>query len=382
MKNRLIIIIFLICSCQGISAATLRVPSQYQTIQGAINIAEEGDSILVAAGLYDTIPAYDYVAGFENKIGITLISEEGKYATFIDALLCLPIYVLRSSNIIIDGFTIRNGIYNISLIESNNIIISNCDISNAFSHGIYTGNNNNLNIKIINNDIQGNEGAFYAGSGELSAVIANNKIYDNEIGIEVHYTNFRFFEISNNYIYNNTHQGIFIYDATDSLIISGNVIYNNGMSGINLRGGAQSPKIQNNTIVDNNNGIYISSWLDNSFVPTIQGNIFASNNNFGIYAYENITPIMTCNDVWNNTVNYGGSLTDQTSINGNISLEPLFCGISGSGNFYLQSGSPCSASNVPEYCNGIRIGALPVNCEVGVEEESWGKIKSKFSKKK
>ena len=73
-------------------------------------------------------------------------------------------------------------------------------------------------------------------------------------------------------------------------------------------------------------------------------------------------------------------MPDQTGINGNICLDPLFCGVPGSGNFYLQADSPCAAANVPELCNANKIGCYPVNCSVDTKENSWGEIKKIFNK--
>ena len=91
---------------------------------------------------------------------------------------------------------------------------------------------------------------------------------------------------------------------------------------------------------------------------------------------DNLT--FECNNVWSipsDTPMYSGSLSDQTGINGNISMDPLFCGEPSSGNYYLQAISPCIALNVPEYCSSIRMGKYPVGCETSTETTSWGNIK-------
>lgn len=67
---------------------------------------------------------------------------------------------------------------------------------------------------------------------------------------------------------------------------------------------------------------------------------------------------------------------DQLGVNGNFSEDPQFCGVSGSGNYYLQSDSPCAPAN-----NGCsaQIGAFPVGCEaVSTEDTSISTIKSLF----
>jgi len=69
-------------------------------------------------------------------------------------------------------------------------------------------------------------------------------------------------------------------------------------------------------------------------------------------------------------------------MNGNISVDPLFCGIAASRNYFLRAESPCSESNVAAYCSGVRMGRFPANCTVGVRESSWGSIKSIYRDRK
>lgn len=67
---------------------------------------------------------------------------------------------------------------------------------------------------------------------------------------------------------------------------------------------------------------------------------------------------------------------DQLGVNGNIEADPQFCGIPGSGNYYLQSDSPCAPNN--NGC-GELIGALPVNCDaVSTAETSISAIKALY----
>jgi hypothetical protein len=56
--------------------------------------------------------------------------------------------------------------------------------------------------------------------------------------------------------------------------------------------------------------------------------------------------------------------------------DPQFCGMPGSGNFFLQADSPCAPGRI-DYC-GL-IGPLPVACgSVGVEDRTWGAIKETY----
>ena len=108
---------------------------------------------------------------------------------------------------------------------------------------------------------------------------------------------------------------------------------------------------------------------------TIRDNIVAGcTGGGGIYAYSCPNILVLCNDVWNNMpFNYTGTMADQTGLNGNISVDPMFCDAA-SWNLLLHSDSPCL--NAPG-CG--RIGALGAGCgPTAVQESSWGKIKTLF----
>lgn len=58
-------------------------------------------------------------------------------------------------------------------------------------------------------------------------------------------------------------------------------------------------------------------------------------------------------------------------------IDPQFCGLAGSGNYYLQADSPCAPGHIG-YC-GL-VGPLPVGCgAVPTEETTWGAIKSLYN---
>ncbi|MEM7260499.1 MAG: right-handed parallel beta-helix repeat-containing protein [Planctomycetota bacterium] len=88
------------------SAAELNVPADFATIQGAIDAAVDGDSVVVAAGTYsETID-------FLGK-SITVVGAAGAEMTTIDGSGVLASVVAFTSgegaNAILDGFTIQGG---------------------------------------------------------------------------------------------------------------------------------------------------------------------------------------------------------------------------------------------------------------------------------
>lgn len=70
---------------------------------------------------------------------------------------------------------------------------------------------------------------------------------------------------------------------------------------------------------------------------------------------------------------------DASSANFNFSLDPQFCGVPGSGNYFLQSTSPCAPGNNPFGPATFVIGPLPVGCgTVPAAERTWGSIKALY----
>lgn len=62
----------------------------------------------------------------------------------------------------------------------------------------------------------------------------------------------------------------------------------------------------------------------------------------------------------------------------NFSLDPEFCGLPGSGNYFLRSTSPCLPENNP-YGAQVLTGPLPAGCgSVRVERRTWGGVKALY----
>ncbi len=88
-------------------------------------------------------------------------------------------------------------------------------------------------------------------------------------------------------------------------------------------------------------------------------------------------PEFACTNIFGNV---GGDWTDilapMLGVDGNISMDPQYCGPIGSGDLELQSDSPCLAAN--NDC-GQQIGALPQGCEDTVARtSSWSEVKSLY----
>ena len=159
-----------------------------------------------------------------------------------------------------------------------------------------------------------------------------------------------------NLIYSNR-DGIRCFDVTNDIVISKNTIaYNNIMEG---------------------EEIGIGIYLDPIGSYEISNNII-TRNKYGVITRASIITF-TCNNVFNNKTNYYMPyVPDPTGTNGNMSFFVQFCATNPdvSGNFYLQSDSPCAPGNHPSGYECGLIGRFPVNCgTTDARMESWGRIK-------
>lgn len=102
-----------------------------------------------------------------------------------------------------------------------------------------------------------------------------------------------------------------------------------------------------------------------------------------VYCFSGADVDLDCCNVYGNAGgDWSGCINLQDTSIGNFSADPEFCGVAGSGNFDLQSDSPCAPGNHPKDAACGLIGARPVGCGTSsVESTSWGVIKSLFGKK-
>ncbi len=91
---------------------------------------------------------------------------------------------------------------------------------------------------------------------------------------------------------------------------------------------------------------------------------------------ENV--VLECSNVFGNEAgDWVDCIRDQVGINGNMTLDPLFCGDAGSEHPYsLHANSPCAPDN--SGACGL-VGAWEVECDAtSVEQHSWGGIKALY----
>jgi hypothetical protein len=321
---------------------------------------------------------YGCVLGMQE---ISLIADVSKkQPDFVTAIYC------AFSSIKIQGNEILDNGYAIKLKHSSASIIEN--IIGHSSFGVVCWDSSHA--EIVNNQLYDCAGLIECRDSDpiicdnelfsqhdmvCDGIVCSNSsayIYDNRIrsvnnhGITAQNSNII---VENNQFEQNP-VGVLIMSGS-SWIMRSNLFNNNGTA-VEV-GFVSNSIIECNTIVNSGSGILCQYGS-----PEIRNNIIFHAVT-GIACVFSSAPVIECNNIYNTDYRFGGNCTDQTGINGNISVDPEFCGIIDSGNYYLQSDSPCAPGNHPDSLNCGLIGAFDVNCgTVSLDEATWGIIKHIF----
>lgn len=350
----------------GVAAAdTIRVPADQPTIQDAIGIAVNGDSVLVAPGTY--VENIDFLGK-----AITVESEQGADATVVDGGGIDTVVIFSSGesrSATLRGFTVTNGGGALSgggirISGSSPTIEQNKVTRNVACRGAGIMVETVSSALIRDNEITSNNKGGCSGgiggggigiSGTSTVEILNNLIADNNSSDGAGISMFAAGDplISGNEIRGNNASGdggaISMVNRSDALIEQ-NLIYDN--SAIEGGGvwwlvpsGVRGPRLVFNTIVDNRAGqgagVYADGFdIDAELVNNI---IAAPAGRSALYcgSFNNLDPpMLRFNNVFAaGGPPYDGSCADQTGTSGNISADPLFADRS-VGDYRLIAGSP------------------------------------------
>ena len=212
-------------------AADIYVPRDYPTIQGAIDVAVNGDTVLVADGTYNITSTID----FGNR-AITLKSEHGPASTILTSVLpptsspLNDLIVIRTPSTF-EGFTIKEAQpeYDVLLVL-NSATIRN----NVFQFG---ENARSEAIRIVDP----------LSNGPI--LIENNILTKSYNGIEIDKRSGTT-TIQNNLITESVGAGIMINNG-QGIVINNNTIYHNGI-GVLFTGLGQGINIIKNSIIYGN----------------------------------------------------------------------------------------------------------------------------------
>ena len=278
---------------------------------------------------------------------------------------------ISSCNGIIDGNRINGyggGLY----VINSALIITNNDIHGSCGGGIYCSQSA---VTIASNRVHAI--GRYAGGISMHESLPS-RIVDNDIGpIEndngysygIEYSGDSASVIESNTIHEVVWRGGWGIICHSSVRIAGNLIFSNEtMPGFHNGGGIlvdASPVIEGNTIVGNVNGDGI--WCASGSSAIIRNNVIANNtqseygnDGWGIYT-ESASIVVSCCDIYNHeSGNYYG-IADQTGLNGNISVDPIFCDAAAH-DYSIHEMSPCAPGKHPDGVECGLIGARGVAC--------------------
>jgi len=357
------------CSPGTVFGATIYVPDDHPTIQGAIDASFNGDTVIVRPGSY--VENIDFIGK-----AITVRSEQGAAMTTIDGSQVGTVVAFVSGeglDSVLDGFTLTNGVGRyyaywycgggIFCSGSSPTITSNTISANSAGReggGIYCTSSSPT---ITNNTITGNQASSpYLGNGggiychSSSPSIENNTISENAA----------------NATYSNG--GGIICVASSSLTIENNIITENSANcGGGIHCDRSSPAIANNIITGNTTDWGSGISCDTSS-PTITNNTVSGNSagqgGGGIFCYNKSSATITNTILWNNhapegkeiwignssypstiTISYSDVEGAQSSVHvstnctlnwgaGMIDADPLFADTAG-GDYHITWNSPC-----------------------------------------
>ena len=316
--------------------AIIRVPSDYPTIQAAIDSATDGDSVFVENGIY---------MGEGNKRldlkgkAIAVSSESGPENCIIDCENDGEGFYIHSGETatsVVSGFTIRNTDTGIDIAFSSPTVENNV-LEDHRQYGSPKGIRLHYSAAIVQKniiqDFKGYGIEIYAGS----PVVRENTIIRNMGGISIWASQPT---IIGNAINENSGYGIEIVN-TGAFLILNNVVARNGSDGIGYlipSGSANGSEIINNTIVGNL-GSGIKGNRDQYL--TLTNNILVQNGNCGLEFsadYDWGTPFCDYNNLWNNLNKDHCGLA--VAGNHDVSADPMFVDVF-TGDYHLLPVSPC-----------------------------------------
>ncbi len=265
---QLVIVSIVLAACVSTSiprvyAAELKVSGQgqYHTISAAVKAANAGDTILVSPGTYVENVAVDKP--------LKIVSTSGAQATVVKASdTSKEVFLLGSSDISIQGFTITGGNKGVTFGHTSNCILTSC-VVNGNVFGVYlAGATSNL---VSNNNLNGNGFGIYLDGSSGNKLSNNSASNEKGGGGKASLSDGIYMYNSNNNnvmrcdLSNNDNFGVSLYQSKSN-VFSNDTISSNAQFGVRLRDGSDTNKFSFNTFKANEeNGVLIGDSKGNTF---------------------------------------------------------------------------------------------------------------------
>ncbi len=251
---------------EEVSICTYTVPTDYSSIQDAIDVSTDGDIVCVESGTYTENLTID-------GIDLSLVSLDGAASTIIDGGAVTHVVTIEGgSSASVEGFTIQNG-YNWLggglYIDGANPTIKHCVMTDNLPYGIAVYNYAAPvfeNVLSVGNDYRGIFATNYSNPEFVNSVIAGN-----------------------------IHDGVGIYTGT-TVYLTNTVIYNNGDYGIGVGSSSGVSVTDYCNVYDNGLGNYYSA--------SASGTDFSSDPSFVDTTWYELSSGSTCVDAGNPSSSY------------------------------------------------------------------------------
>lgn len=327
-------------AADGLTWATAK-----KTVTAALYVAKAGSAVWVAKGTYVesvTVPfdvgLYGGFDGTESELSQRSVASN---PTVLDGGGGSgDVVTCWSMNVVVDGFTIRNGGNGITK-NGGTAVIANNAVSGNSKSGVYIWGT----AALSNNTVTGNVAYGIYISGTVTLV--DNAVSRNGTG--VYMDNYSTGILTGNSISQNSTTGVYancsgpvtligntIYgngdvgvESNSTLTLANNTICGNGQDGVSSYGEAH---LSNNTIVGN--GL---AGINTAGLATLVNNIIATNGGYGVNNTGTLSAF-SHNDVYGNA---GGAYYQYTPAadQGNIYADPKLSSLYH--DVHLQPGSPC-----------------------------------------
>lgn len=408
--------------------ATLRVPSEYATIQAGLDASVAGDTVLVAPGTYtDTqtrSPAgVATTACVFMRDGAVLRSEAGPLETTIDMQHgpgpypnVLYLLYLTSGQTVVEGFTVTGARVGGSgaltafggLITVRDCVFRDLDAGESNGGGIAANGNLRLEECEFVNCMASGGGAIYHANGriemsdtvvracgQIGALLRGNPGEPIESSLVERCTfegcwagdsgGVAALQVDSHHGGSTVRDCAFIRNVgtgpdgavaitgfpSSPMLVEGCVFAENTASGAQGRGALTmyaSGLVRNCTFYANTSTQDGSAIYFQGTVRGLTNSVFLANVSGSGGAVRGIPTDSACNVFWDNLPGYTVSPTDRI-------VDPLLCDPA-AGEFGLRAGSPC----LPESSLGCGlIGAFGEDCgTITIDPTSWGSVKAAY----